>query len=137
MAEDEIGDVEEKGEEKKEDFELLGEGEESIRQIDFNSIVFRQLDRTSRYGTEGNLGNFGNAVALLDALCHNLKDANYQNKEKTMNEKFKDIFEKIEEDYSGEKDQNEKLQMVAHYQSEKQLAKLRLLMETLGRHKKV
>jgi hypothetical protein len=134
---DDIEDTEEKGEEKKEDFELLGEGEESIRQIDFNSIVFRQLDRTSRYGTEGNLGNFGNAVALLDALCHNLKDANYKTKEKESNDKFKEIFDKIEEDYEGDKNQNEKIQMVAHYQSEKQLAKLRLLMETLGRHKKV
>jgi hypothetical protein len=135
MAED-YEDQENKGEEKKEDFELLGEGEESIRQIDFNSIVFRQLDRTSRYGTEGNLGNFGNAVAILDALTHNLKDVNYKAKDEEIGKKFKGIFDKIEEDY-GKENTQEKIQMVAHYQSEKQLAKLRLIMETLGRHKKL
>ena len=132
---DEIDGGEEK--EKEESFELMQD--DSIRQIDFNSILFRQMDRIARWATEGNLPNFGNGVSLLDAYLINFQDDKFFKDElKKIEDKYRQIFIELEEHSKNDNIKAEETQsLFAHYESEKILERLKLLMKILGRNKRV
>lgn len=125
---------------EKDDFELMGESEENIRQLDFNSILFRQIDRIARYGTEGQLGSFGNGVSLFDALLTSMKDNKFEEDAATIEKKYDDLFKSLEEK-RGESDANGRVidvqQMAAHFMSEKNLERMRLLLALLGKKKRI
>ena len=119
----------------KKDYTLLSESEENIRKIDFDTIIFRQLDRISRSGTEGNLGSFGNGISIQDALLEALKDKQFFESEKNIVDKYEKIFEEI-----GQKKQQENIDIqpiLAHYQSELNLEKLKNMIRLLGKNKKI
>jgi hypothetical protein len=125
---------------EKDDFELMSEGDENIRQLDFNSILFRQVDRIARYGTEGQLGSFGNGVSLFDALLTSMKDSQFEKDSAAIETKYDNLFKSLEE-RRGEADANgrtiDTAQMAAHFMSEKNLERMRLLLGLLGKKKRI
>lgn len=132
-------DEEDLGEEKKEKgYSLLDEGDENIRKIDFDTIIFRQLDRISRAGTEGNLGGFGNGISIQDALMEAFKDSQFFDSEKAITEKFNKYFESIERRKNEpDSDKVDVQALLAHYQSEMNLEKLKNMIKLLGKKKKI
>ena len=123
--------------EKEEDFSLMPEGQEMIRKIDFESVIFRQIDRTSRRGTEGELGFFGNAVSVLDAQLEFYKDDKFRENEKEIDERYNQLFEKIEEEQPDDPKPGQISQLIAHYQTEKNLERFKLLINLLGKLRKI
>ena len=85
-------------EEKSESFELLNEGEEYIKQLDYKNVIFRQYDRTFRNLTAGDPNAAGNGVIGLEVAIAPYEDKSYLDEMKKIEEKYRKMMTEIAND---------------------------------------